>query len=216
MESRNKEERWPLEELVTPDKCALLIVDVQNDFCSTGGYFDRHGFDIARCRAILSPLSRAIESAAKRGIMVVFVQYTQLEGGLSMSEPHLRALYHDPNEPYYCVQDTWGHQVEDSLPLPPGSLRIHKHRASAFHQTSLDLLLRTNQVTTCVVAGLVTEGCVEATARAAVMHDYFTVLLTDSVASFDASLHAAALKLLSATVDCVSTDTVTSLWAAHH
>lgn len=214
IDSRKKADRWPLVKILTPSRCALLVIDVQNDFCAPGGYFDRHGFDIDPCRLILPSLSVALHAAKAAGVLTVFVQYTQLINGLSISEPHLRALYHDPVEPFYCIKDTWGHNIEASLPKSEEQVQILKYRASAFYQTSLDLLLKINGVQTCVVSGLVTEGCVEATARAAVMHDYFTVLLTDAVASFDQDLHTAALKVLSATVDCVSTNAVREIWGS--
>lgn len=215
IQSRMKEERWPLTSLLQPQDCALIIIDVQNDFCAPDGYFARHGFDLAEPRSILSPLQRVIAEAQRLSVLTIHVQYTQLPDGSTLSEAHKRGLYHDPREPKYCVLNSFGHDVAHEIKLQASDIVIHKFRASAFHQTGLDIVLRANGVRTCIFAGLVTEGCVEASARAAVMHDYFAVVLTDAVASFSPELHQAALTLMSATMDCIPSGTLIKMWSGH-
>ncbi len=215
IESRMKEERWPLPSLLQPQDCALIIIDVQDDFCAPDGYFARHGFDLGEPRSILSPLQLVLAEARRLSVLTVYVQYTQLPDGSTLSEAHKRGLYHDPREPQYCVLHTPGHDVAPEIEPQASDVAIHKFRASAFHQTGLDIVLRANGVRTCIFTGLVTEGCVEASARAAVMHDYFGIVLTDAVASFSPQLHQAALTLMSATMDCIPSAALIEIWNNH-
>src|SRR5581483_4570439 len=77
-----------------------------------------------------------------------------------------------------------------------GDLVVTKNRSSAFIGTNLDLLLRSNHILTTVVTGTVTNGCVNSTARGAMLHDYNVVVVRDCVASSDRTLHDATLLLL--------------------
>jgi nicotinamidase-related amidase len=112
----------------------------------------------------------------------------------------------------FAVEGTWGAEfVEGCEPLP-GELVVTKHRSSAFTHTNLDQLLRSCGVQTVVLIGEQTPGCVEATYRDAVYHDYYNVLVEDCVAARDRELHAASIKIQKARHDVVTADEAISVW----
>jgi nicotinamidase-related amidase len=88
-----------------------------------------------------------------------------------------------------CVEGTWGWEFAAGFGPLPGELVIRKHRPSAFVATDLEQLLRVAGVETVLVAGCVTEGCVQSTAVDALFRDFYTVVIEDCVATFQESLH---------------------------
>jgi nicotinamidase-related amidase len=112
----------------------------------------------------------------------------------------------------FAVEGTWGAEfVEGCGPLP-GELVVTKHRSSAFTRTNLDLVLRSCGVQTVVLIGEQTPGCVEATYRDAVYHDYYNVLVEDCVAGRDRGLHEASIKIQKARHDVVTAEQAVSIW----
>jgi nicotinamidase-related amidase len=89
---------------------------------------------------------------------------------------------------------------------------MQKFRFSAFTKTPLDLLLQASDIKTVIIAGVVTQGCVEATTRDASYHDYFTVVIEDCVASTSRDLHEASLKYMASRYDILTSVELLSLW----
>src|SRR4051794_30465986 len=69
-----------VEEIVAPRHTALIVVDMQNDFCTLGGHFATHGRDVDRITAVIPRISELIASALTAGVMVVYTQQTTLPG----------------------------------------------------------------------------------------------------------------------------------------
>jgi nicotinamidase-related amidase len=115
------------------------------------------------------------------------------------------------------VKGTWGHEVVEELAPYPGDMRVEKQRSSAFIGTHLDLLLRSNHIQSVIVTGVVTQGCVMATASSALLHDYYVTVVSDCVASSKKELHDAALLLLKNTLvleqSVIPARKITDLWA---
>jgi nicotinamidase-related amidase len=114
------------------------------------------------------------------------------------------------------VEGTWGHQIVDELKPQPHDLVVKKHRSSAFVDTELDLLLRSNSVQTVLITGVVTEGCVESTARDASFKDYIVVLLEDCIGSGNPRLHSASLEVMRARFDVYTSQHIIPNWVAPH
>ena len=97
----------------------------------------------------------------------------------------------------------------------PGDAVVTKFRSSAFHNTNLDLVLRSNGIRTVLVAGCTTEGCVESTVRDACFYDYFPVVLSDCVGSDVRELHDASMLVMSAyRADVATSAEVLAAWSA--
>jgi len=217
-----------LEELVNPQYTALLLIDIQNDYCSPGGYFDKMGTDMSVFKLIPSRIKPVLEAARGCGVMVVHVQMTYYPKHMSESGAWLRMVYKKrlaeaegsaETEELAAlrlggtVEGTWGWQIVDELAPQPGEIIVKKHRSSAFIGTDLDMILRTNGIKSVVSVGVVTDGCVESTARDAQFFDYYSVLLRDCVATAKRDIHEAALLVLTNRLDVVDSSEVIQVWA---
>jgi len=213
-----------LEELVDPKYTALLLIDVQNDFCSPGGYFDKTGLDMAMLQRIPSRVKPVLEAARLCGVSIVHIRHTYYPNHLAESGAWLRMRYNSRKARGIgrgeystllggTMDGTWGWQEVDEVAPRPGESVIKKHRSSAFVGTGLDVILRSNGIRSVVSVGVVTEGCVESTAREAQFRDYYSVLLRDCVATTTPEVHEAALLIMSRRLDVVDSSEVMAIWA---
>ncbi|MBI2862826.1 MAG: cysteine hydrolase [Chloroflexi bacterium] len=206
-----------LGEIVDPKHTAVIVVDMQNDGCHWDGDFARHGFDISEKREMIPNLVRFVEEARRAGLLIVWTMNTNERAGRSLSPAwlyfRLRESKHGVVPGYENdIEGTWGQKIVDELkPLPEEPI-VKKHRSSVFVDTSLNAILRSNKIETVIIAGTVTQGCVESTARGAAEHDYYVVILSDCVASQRHDLHEAALKVLASRYDVVTSKDVIAEW----
>lgn len=201
-----------LAEVVHPSRTALLVVDVQNDYCSPGGALDREGGDIAMTRAVVPNVSALVEAARRYGVKVVWLQQTWLPGGASDSPAWIYMKRRNGIRAERCVEGTWGQQFVAGLEPRAGEPIVKKHRSSGFVGTNLDLILRSNRIETVVVIGVMTEGCVESTARDAAFSDYYVVLTPDCMASDVLAWHEASITTMSGRHDLVPWREIVRLW----
>lgn len=187
-----------LPELIDPAHTALLVVDVQNDFCHPDGHFARHGKDLSMIEERLPKVCAFVREAQSLGVRTVFTLQTTLPDGKSDSPAWLRFKCRDGKSPDYTLQGTWGWQLVDGLKAGRQDLIVEKFRPDSFVQTNLDQLLRVNGIETVVVLGFITEGCVESTVRAASYRDYYTVVVRDGIASPNSVLHEGSMRLYEA------------------
>ena len=199
-------------EVLQPDGCAVLVIDMQNDMMNPEGKIAQAGNDIIGMRNILPRCSAFIERARNLAVPVVHIQTVTLPEGRSDSPSWLRAKGAILDSSEFCLEGTWGAQICNEVAPVSGEVVITKHRASAFHNTDLDLILRAMGIRTVVVIGEQTPGCVEATYRDAAYHDYYNVLVEDCVAAFDPEQHEASLLIQRARHDVCSADQVISIW----
>jgi len=198
-----------LEEMIKPEKTVLIIVDVQNDFCMGDGKL--------LCPMMIFKLKALIKSARRNGVMVVYIQDTVLQDRLSDSASWVRHYLvslktNDPNKiTEGAIEGSWGHMIVDEIEPQDDDLRIIKYRSSAFYGTPLDLILRSNDITTTVLTGVVTYGCVESTARDA-SNQYFVVIPEDCVWASNTELHDANLVIMKHRYDVVNSDTIIGIW----
>lgn len=205
------------DELVAPSRTALLIIDVQNDFCASEGAFERHGYDVALYQGMLGRLGSLLEAARQADVLLIFVQNTSLPDSRSDSPAWIRfrmRLSQDPLEVAlkYTIAGTWGHEIVEELRPERDEIAIHKFRSSAFAGTPLDLLLRSNNIETIVVTGATTEGCVESTARDGMFLDYYVVVVPDCVESDSRELHEASMTLMRHRFDMISSSEIAAAW----
>ena len=179
-------------EVVAPVHTALLIVDVQNDFCAPGGHTEaRLGKDVADCQAVVEPVERLAAAARRAGALVVWIKADYDRAYLS-PPIHARQVARGI-ERAYCVSGTWGAAFYRVSP-EGGDLVIEKHRHSAFAGTELDQILRDRGIRTVAVAGVQTHVCVESTLRDASARGYYVVVARDCVGSYDRDLHDKTLR----------------------
>ncbi len=215
----NKVVYTTLAELVNRKHTALIVVDMQNDFCKAGWTFDLLGIDLSMYQSMLPRLSRLLAGARDIGVKVIYVQMTVLPNRISESPAQIRfnmrlhLASHGATQPLlYTIEGTPGQEIVAEVAPEPGDLVVRKYRSSGFWGTNLDMLLRSNGIETVIVTGCTTEGCVEFTARDALFNDYYVVLPEDCVASDDPRQHEASLFLMRHRFDVVSSDDILSIW----
>lgn len=221
IEIAGKQVPTTLEELVDPRRTALILVDIQNDYCASGGKYALAGKDMSMYPQMIRRTAALLEAARRTGALVVYIQNTNLPDYRSDSVAYLRfklvirgVTPEDLPSSEHAIEGTWGQQIVDELAPRPDDLVVKKHRSSAFVDTRLDLLLRSNNIQTVLITGVVTEGCVESTARDASFKDYIVVLVEDCVGSGNPRLHEAAMQVMRARFDIVSANQVIDSWAA--
>ena len=195
-----KEVLTALDELVLPQHTALIVVDVQNDFCSPDGYIDKvESSNMEMMQACIDHLVGLLAEARQAGIMIIYVQATNYPNYIFKSAPDLARKIEslNPDSLLMCVDGEWGHQIVDKLKPLPDEIIIKKHRHNSFMGTGLDTLLRSNGIETLVITGVTTERCVLATITGAIAHDYYVVVPRDCVASQNVEMHKAALLVIS-------------------
>ncbi|GAC1466441.1 MAG: cysteine hydrolase [Ktedonobacteraceae bacterium] len=206
----NKRVYMTLEELVDVRHTAIIVVDMQRDFCEQGGMFGQLGISLAMYPPMIPYLSRLLVSARALHVPIIYIQMTSFSDRRSESPAQIRfnmRLHdgvHAATEPLlYTVDGTPGQEIIPELAPEVGDFIVQKYRSSAFWGTNLDMLLRSNKIETVIVTGCTTEGCVESTARDALFNDYYVVLPEDCVASDDARQHEASLFLMRHRFDVV-------------
>jgi nicotinamidase-related amidase len=212
-----KEVLTELGELVDPAHAALLVIDMQRDFCLPGGAFDRLGVDLGMYPAVIPRIAGLVRAARAAGVLVVFVQMTVLPGRRSESPAQIRFnmrlhASHAGEPLAYALEGSPGHELIPELAPAPGDLVVRKYRSSAFWGTNLELLLRSNGIRSVIVSGCTTEGCVESTARDALFADLYVVVAEDAVASDDRAQHDASLLLMRNRFDVASAVQIATEW----
>jgi len=199
-------------ELVVPSKSAIVVIDVQNDFCAVDGAAARGGKDVDAVTAMLPRVQRFLANARAHGTNVIFVQTihepsTDSEAWIGRrTDPDART----------CVKGSWGAAFAAVEPLPHEPVVV-KHRYSAFVHTRLDSVLRTMRVENLIVLGVATNVCVESTSRHGYMLDYNVVLVSDCCAGYDAAAHDMTLHNHRTYFGTVATsDAIVASWAATH
>lgn len=207
-----------LAEKLRPAHTALLVVDMQNDFCAPGGLISKDGRDIAPAQALGRRLPAFIASARQAGVMVVFIRcvYTS-ERNFYLSDVWLEQAARKREGGYtripVCREGEWEGDFYGDVRPQPGDVVVAKHRYDAFHNTDLDLILRSNGIRTVALTGVVTNVCVETTAREAFVRDYYVVAVDDGCAAYVEADHIASLSNIDRFFGQVATiKEISALW----
>ncbi|WP_321340371.1 isochorismatase family cysteine hydrolase [Breoghania sp.] len=198
-------------ERFAPQHTALLIIDMQKDFCLDGYAASRAGRPLDAAKAIIPTLQTLLQAARKTGVLVCHVGFWTLENHLSDAAPWLaqrrRATYASDR---IAMENSEGADFIDALAPGPGEPVIRKHRYSAFKGTNLDTVLRARGIRSVVPTGVSTNVCVESSLRDAFETGHYTALARDACASWDTELHEATLKTANARFGlvCDATDLI--------
>ena len=157
-----------LEELVDPSCTALLVVDIQNDFCTEGGVVSGSGDKHKEFQSMINNIKVVLEIGREVGALIVYIVYISLPNHAtdSVEGIHDRLRRHadgDPEKiPTICLEGTWGAQIVDYIKPKEKDVIVKKWRPSGFIYTNLDLILRNHGIRTLVITGVVTEVLLEA------------------------------------------------------
>ncbi len=176
-------------------RAAVLVIDIQNDFCSPGGGFDRAGIPIGAIRNLIPSIGAVLAAARKSDVQIVYLKMEHQPDLSDLGGPnHPQQIKHafmsvgrrvntpDGREGRVLVKDTWNTEVVPELAPQPGDVVLSKNRYSGFYETSLDADLREWGVKDLVFTGCTTSVCVESTLRDAMFRGYRCLLLSDCTA----------------------------------
>jgi ureidoacrylate peracid hydrolase len=173
-----------LTERVAPASTALVIVDLQNEFCDPNGLCAKSGDDISAISPVVENVKRLVEEARRAGVFIIYVQSSY--DSPFLNAPLAEGRYSRRGAAGMCFEGSFGHQFVPGI-SPAASDNeavLIKHRYSAFEGTRLDLLLRANGIETLVMTGVTTEMCVESTLRDGFIRNYRIIMVADCVAAF--------------------------------
>ena len=179
---------------VNTTQTAVIVVDMQNDFSSKGGLFDRAGIDISTVQNTVGPTRKVLSAAREAGIKIVYlkmgfrpdlsdlgdedspnrVRHMNLGVGRATIAP-------DGRRGRFLIRDTWNTDVIEELRPAAADVVLYKHRFSGFYQTDLHGILRRLEINNLIFTGCTTSVCVDSTIRDAMFRDYRCVLLADCV-----------------------------------
>ncbi len=186
-----------------PATTALVVIDMQRDFCAPGGYAARAGLDVARLAAPIAAIRRLLGAARAAGWMVLHTREGHRPDLSDCPPEKLRrsvaagAAIGSPGPlGRLLIRGEPGHDFIDELKPEFGEPVVDKPGYGAFHQTDLAQILAARGITTLVLCGVTTEVCVHSTLREAVDRGFRCVTVGDACAASDPALHAAALAMI--------------------
>lgn len=174
---------------LTVERTALIVVDMQNAYCTPGGYLDRVGFDMTGTGPAIAETRRTIDACKAAGMAIIYLQNGLAPDGAD--SPPTSPVWHKSNALRYMransdwagkliAPGTWDHAIVDELAPAPGDIVVPKSRYSGFAGTNLDQILSARRIETVLVCGSATNVCVESTIRDAYHREYFPVMITDA------------------------------------
>lgn len=198
-----------------PAKCALVLIDVQNDFCHPDGSIARAGQDVSAAVEMVPRLVALVDAARTAEVPVVFVRTTHDESNDSVAWLNRRAA--GPGvvtTQATCRTGSWGAEFYKVSPHLPDEPVIVKHRYSAFVGTNLELTLRTMGVESLLFTGVATEVCVESSLRDGLFAEFFVSMVADCCATYAPELQEGSVRAVAKNFGTVVTaEELTKHWS---
>lgn len=171
-------------------RTAIIVVDMQNDFCAEGGWVDHLGADYTPDRLPIAPLQKLLPALRKAQVPVIWLNWGN-RPDLANMPPNQIHLYKNsgtgiglgdplPGSGAPVLQkDSWAAAVVDELAPDPMDIKVDKYRISGFWDTPLDSILRNLDIRTVLFAGVNTDQCVLHSLTDANFLGYGCVLVED-------------------------------------